>query len=158
MLTARTGEPLNFSRLAEAAQVSRRTLYTHWGTVERVIGDAIAVEANQSTFDTAGLGPRAILSKLLHTSRERLNDPATHIGLTGLIAQAATDARAAEALEALGNERLGEYKRLLGIDDFQKYSQIVGPLVFSALVLSKPITDEFIDAQIDVGMQLLGVE
>ena len=65
MLAQRTGEPLSFSRLAQEAQVSRRTLYTHWGTVERVIGEAVAMHSPVGSIDVVGLKPREVLRKLL---------------------------------------------------------------------------------------------
>jgi len=77
MLSERTGEPLTFSRLAEEAQVSRRTLYTHWGTIERVIGEAIALHTAEFSFDPQGMKPREILGELLRGTRERLTDPVT---------------------------------------------------------------------------------
>jgi AcrR family transcriptional regulator len=34
------GESITFSSLALSARVSRRTLYTHWGTVESAVAEA----------------------------------------------------------------------------------------------------------------------
>ena len=39
-LLARPGEEITFTTLALRARVSRRTLYTHWGTVEAAVADA----------------------------------------------------------------------------------------------------------------------
>src|SRR6187431_34732 len=88
MLAERSGEPLTFSRLAEAAQVSRRTLYTHWGSVERVIGDAAEFELAGAKRDLQGMSKREMLTHLMESVRDRLADPASHVAVTSLVAQA----------------------------------------------------------------------
>ena len=157
MLSERTGEPLTFSRLADEAQVSRRTLYTHWGTIERVIGEAVALHTAEFSINPEGLRPREILRLLLEATRDRLTDPVTHLALTSLVAQASTDDKAAEVLAAMSTERLDEYNELLGEISNSQYSQIVGPLFFNSIVLGDEITDEFIDTQVECGLVILGV-
>jgi len=157
LLTERTGEPLTFSRLAEEAQVSRRTLYTHWGTVERVIGEAVALHTAEVSFDPTGMGPREILRELLRGTRERVTDPVTHLALTSLVAQASTDNKAAEVLAAMSTERLDEYIELLGPVDHNQYSRIIGPLYFNSIVLGEEISDEFIDTQVESALGILGL-
>lgn len=157
LLAERSGEPLTFSRLAQEAQVSRRTLYTHWGTVERVIGEAVALHTAEVTFDPSGLTPRQILHQLLISTRERLTDPVTHLALTSLVAQASTDDKAAEVLAAMSTERLDEYNELLGKISHDQYSQIVAPLFFNSIVLGEEISDDLISAQVECGMAVLGL-
>lgn len=157
MLSERTGEPLTFSRLADEAQVSRRTLYTHWGSIERVIGEAVALHTAEFSIDPEGLQPREILRLLLEATRDRLTDPVTHLALTSLVAQASTDDTAAEVLAAMSTERLDEYNDLLGEITNAQYSQIVGPLFFNSIVLGDEITDDFIDTQVECGLTILGV-
>jgi len=149
MLAERTGDPLTFSRLAEAAQVSRRTLYTHWGTIERVIGEAIALHTAEFAFDPSGLSPREILRGLLSSTRDRLTDPVTHLALTSLVAQASADDKAAEVLAAMSTERLDEYNELLGAINHAQYSQIVGPLFFRRYVSRQAIDNSFVDRLVD---------
>ncbi len=158
MLSERSGEALTFSRLAEVAQVSRRTLYTHWGSIERVIGEAIALHTAEHEVDPEGLTPRQILTELLKGARARLVDPITHVAITTLIAQGAQDDKAAETLAALGTARLDEYAELLGPITHEQYSQIVGPLFFSQLVLGEELTDEFLEQLVDRGVTLLGLD
>ena len=157
MLSERTGEPLTFSRLAEEAQVSRRTLYTHWGTIERVIGEAVALHSAEVSIDPDGLQPREILRLLLEATRDRLTDNVTHLALTSLVAQASTDDKAAEVLAAMSTERLDEYNELLGDISQQQYSQIVGPLFFNSIVLGKEIADDLIETQVECGLTILGL-
>lgn len=156
MIAERSGEPLTFSRLAEEAQVSRRTLYTHWGTIERVIAEAVALHFDDNDFDPQGKEPRELLRELLGRTRDRLTDPVTHLALTSLVAQASTDDKAAEALSSMSTERLDEYAALLGDLTNDQYSQIVGPFFFNSLVRGQPITDELLETQVDFGLRLLG--
>jgi AcrR family transcriptional regulator len=158
MLAEGRGEPPNFSRLAERAQVSRRTLYTHWGTIERVIAEAVALGGPEKNFDPTGLSPRERLRALLNATRDRLTDPITHVALINLVAQAATDSKAGEALAALSMERIDQYNELVGPTTRRQYAQIIGPLFFKSIVLGSEITDEFIEAQVDIGMMLLGLD
>lgn len=158
MIGERSGEPLTFSRLADEAQVSRRTLYTHWGTIERVIAEAVVLRSPDTSFDRTGLNQRELLLELIKASRDRLTDPITHLALVTLVAQAATDDRAAEALAAMSMERLDEYNELLGPTTPRQYSQIVGPLFFTSIVLGTEVTDDFIEAQVEIGMLLLGLD
>ncbi len=41
MLATPSDVPLTFTSLAAEAEVSRRTLYTHWGTIDRLIAEAV---------------------------------------------------------------------------------------------------------------------
>jgi AcrR family transcriptional regulator len=157
MIAEKSGEPLTFSRLADEAQVSRRTLYTHWGTIERVIGEAVTLAPLGAEVDTEGKGPREILRALLRRKRDRLTDPVTHLALTSLVAQASADDKAAEVLASMSLDRLGEYSELLVPMTHNQYSQIVGPLYFKSLVLSEPIDDEVIDMQVELGLRILGL-
>ena len=158
MLVERSGEPLTFSRLAERAQVSRRTLYTHWGTIERVIAEAVAEPDPTSVIDVTGLSKRQVLRELLNVTRDRLTDPVTHVALTALVSQAATDDNAAEALRRMGTARMAEHEQLLGITiTHVQYSKIVGPLYYSQLILGEELSDEFLDDQVEVALEVLGL-
>lgn len=155
MIAEKSGEPLTFSRLADEAQVSRRTLYTHWGTIERVIGEAVSLRADQAEIDPTSLTPREVLRALLNRTRDRLTDPVTHLAIASLVAQASADDKAAEVLESMSTDRLGEYAALLGELTHDEYSQIVGPLFFNSLVRNEPISDEFLEEQVDRGIAIL---
>ena len=53
-LLQQPGAEITFSTIALAAKVSRRTLYTHWGTVEAVVADAefgFGPSAERDTFN-----------------------------------------------------------------------------------------------------------
>jgi AcrR family transcriptional regulator len=157
MLAERSGEPLTFSRLAEAAQVSRRTLYTHWGSVERVIGDAAEFQPAATTNDLQGMSKRELLTHLIESVRDRLADPASHVAVTSLVAQASMDSRAAETLETVATARLEDFNEFLAPTTREQYGQIMGPLFFQAVVLNEEVTAERIDEFVDAGVEILGL-
>ena len=47
-LMSRTGEEITLSSLAAEARVSRRTIYTHWGTVECAVAEAMFGETESA--------------------------------------------------------------------------------------------------------------
>ncbi len=157
MIAARSGEPLTFSRLADVAQVSRRTLYTHWGTVERLIGEAVTARGEEPEIVKDGFTDRQILRKLLERTRDRLTDPITHLAVAGLIGQASQSSDAQGTLADLGTARLGDYAAILGPITHEQYSRFVGPLYYSALVLGEPISDALIDDLVEQGLDILGL-
>jgi AcrR family transcriptional regulator len=158
LLAERNGEPLTFSRLAEAAQVSRRTLYTHWGSVERVIADAATFQPSAMPHDIAGLSKRELLTHLIESVRDRLADPVSHVAVTSLVAQASMDARAAESLETVATARLDDFNEHFGPTTREQYGQIMGPLFFHAVVLNQTISEEHLGELVDAGVEILGLE
>lgn len=157
MIAARSGETLTFSRLAEVAQVSRRTLYTHWGTVERLIGEAITARTDEPEIVKDGLTDRQVLRKLLERTRDRLTDPITHVAISGLISQASQSAEAQATLAHLGTARVEDYAALIGPIDHEQYSRIVGPLYYTTLVLGERISDTLLDELVEQGLSVLGL-
>jgi AcrR family transcriptional regulator len=158
MLAERNGEPLTFSRLAEEAQVSRRTLYTHWGSVERVIADAAVFELPPAQAIMHGMSKRELLTQILVSVRDRLADPASHVAVTSLVAQASMDSSVAEALESVATYRLGDFNEFLAPTTREQYGQIMGPLFFQAVVLNDEVTAERIDELVEAGVGILGLE
>ena len=157
MIAARSGEALTFSRLADVAQVSRRTLYTHWGTVERLIGEAVSARGEEPEIVKDGLADREILRKLLERTRERLTDPVTHLAVAGLIGQASQSAEAQKTLADLGTARVEDYAAIIGPITHDQYSRFVGPAYYTALVLGEPISDELIETLVEQGLEVLGL-
>ena len=50
-LLNRDGEEITLSSLAAEARVSRRTIYTHWGTVESAVAEALFDETESAEAD-----------------------------------------------------------------------------------------------------------
>ena len=156
MLTEGSGEALTFSSLSERARVSRRTLYTHWGTVEQLIADAVNVEhAEIVETDPAGLSPRERLSTHLRAIRDGLAQPLTRVALATLIGQAPVDAKAAESLAAMNASRLQHFREFVGPVTQDHYNQLVGPIFLAEFVVGVPASDEEVRTLAEHGATLL---
>lgn len=157
MLTTRNGERLTFTAVAEKAMVSRRTLYIHWGTIQNLLGEAVSSGVPTDAIDTDDLSPREVLRSFLTSVRDDLVDPISTVALTSLMSQAVQDDRAAESLASLTSSRVDQLSALLGPVDPQHYSQVIGPIYFTRLVMRGPVTDAAIESLTDRGVELLGL-
>jgi AcrR family transcriptional regulator len=158
MLVERQGSPITLTSLAQAAKVSRRTLYTHWGTVERIIAEAVVAQQPDEKFDPdMPLGPRGRLEFFLKSVRTGISDPITTVALASLMSKATTDDRAVESLIAMGDHRMSHFAALLGNVPKEIYAQLVGPIFFAEFTLRVRASDELIDQLVDRGMELLGL-
>lgn len=151
-------EPLNFSTLATKAQVSRRTLYTHWGTIERVISDAVNFSRTTPNTATLSLPPKERLSEHLFQIRESFSQPLTRVAVPLLISQAATDSKAAETLEAMMRERIEQFTAAVAPVTDDEFHQIVGPLFSAQFLAHTPATDTLVESLVESGSELLGLE
>ena len=149
--------PLTLSALAAEAQVSRRTLYVHWGTIQQVISDAVTFEATD-ILDATGLSPRDTLRGLLEELRTRLGDPVTRVALVTMLTQATQAASAATVVEATAIAGLGRFSAMLGEMTAEQYGQLVGPVLFAQFVLLKPASDELLDSLVEQGARILGLD
>jgi AcrR family transcriptional regulator len=129
MLATHGTEPLTFTTLAARARVSRRTLYTHWGSIEKVISDAVTLRASEKPVDLSALEPRDRLRRFLESVRTGLGDPVTRVALASLMNRSTRDV----------------------------YLQLVGPIFFAEFFDAEPASDALIDSLIDRGSQLLGL-
>ena len=51
VLLEKDGEEITLSSLAAEARVSRRTIYTHWGTIETAVAEALFGETERAESD-----------------------------------------------------------------------------------------------------------
>jgi AcrR family transcriptional regulator len=157
MLAEPQGAPLTLSALAAEAQVSRRTLYVHWGTIQQVISEAVTFSREDESEALAGLAPRDILRHLLLSVRAAAQDPASNVALATMIGQAAQDPAAAEVVRTTAADSLERFNTLLGPTTLEQYSQLVGPIVFTEFVGRESASDDLIEALVEQGVSLLGL-
>lgn len=158
MLAERRGEALTFSSLSKEAQVSRRTLYVHWGTIEQVISDAVTLQLPAESADSEGSTPREQLSRFLSGIRDSLHEPVTSVALTTLVNHAAQNEKAADALLAMGDSRISQFRAVIGPVDAAQYAQLVGPIYFAEFVARETASDELIETLVDRGVELLDLD
>lgn len=155
MLAARSGEALTFSSLAIEAQVSRRTLYVHWGSIQQVIREVIALRRTRQSPRRSDLPPAEVLRQLLTAARDEYSDPISAIATSLLLGQAAQDASAVKALAEMANSGLEEFRESLGPISAVDYAQLVGPLFLSAYLQRQPADDDLIEELVLRGLALL---
>ena len=143
LLAERRGEPLTLSTLAVHAQVSRRTLYTHWGSIDRVISDAIVLRHLSDDFDVR-LSAREKLETYLRRVRDELHDPVTNAAYASLAYQASQDDTASETLRETGRAHLAHFRRNFWDVTDAEFAALIGPLITAEFLLRESASDEAI--------------
>jgi AcrR family transcriptional regulator len=157
MLAEPQGAPLTLSALAAVAQVSRRTLYVHWGTIQQVISEAVTFSQDSDTGPLEGLAPRDILRHLLRSVRSSAQDPASNVALATMLGQAAQDPAAASIVRSTAEESAARFTALLGPVTLEQYGQLVGPILFAEFVSRESASDELIETLVEQGAEILGL-
>ena len=156
LLSEPSDVPLTFTTLAAEAQVSRRTLYTHWGTIDRVIAEAATEEFAPEDTDFSGLDLTGRLCAFLRLVRNRLADPATSVAATGLVARAVHDPEAVDVLAAMVERGRGEFATHVTPITPEQYELIIGPLFHAEFFARSRMTDDQLDAMVPYVVSLLG--
>ncbi|CAN5122831.1 hypothetical protein BH09ACT1_BH09ACT1_17540 [soil metagenome] len=157
MLGERSGEALTLTSLASKAQVSRRTLYTHWGTIERVISDAVSMQDEGEQQGPEGLTPRERLQYFFTSVRDRLHEPVTNVALASLVHQAAQDNRSTESIAELSGWPIERFTTFVAPVTPDQYSLLVGPIFLSEFVMRTPASDELLASLVEYALDMLEV-
>ncbi|WP_213816086.1 TetR/AcrR family transcriptional regulator [Glaciihabitans sp. dw_435] len=157
LLAERRSSPLSFSVIAEQAQVSRRTLYTHWGTVDKVISEAITSHPPVGLGDAATLPASDRLRAFLRDIRSSISDAVTNAALASLMNLATHDDGASSSLKEMGQARIEQFRQSVAPITAEQYAQLVGPLFISQFMNGEPGSDALIDALVVHGLATLDV-
>lgn len=155
VLEERSSTPLNFSTLATRAQVSRRTLYTHWGTIDRVISDAIDFPNIGFSAGSLALEPKDRLRDFLLNARSAIAQPLARVALSLLIAQSATDPTAAETMRSMMQDWVAQFREHLGSVTDDEFYQIVGPLFTAEFMAQTTASDDLVDFIVETASRSL---
>ena len=158
LLSEPSDVPLTFTTLAAEAQVSRRTLYTHWGSIDRVIAEAATDEFAPEDTDFSELDLSGRLRAFLRLVRNRLADPATSVAATGLVARAVHDPEAVAVLSGMVERGRGEFATHVASITPEQYELIIGPLFHAEFFSRARMTDDQLDAMVPYVAALLGDE
>ena len=158
MLGERSGEPLTLTSLATTAQVSRRTLYTHWGTIERVISDAVSQQDVDQPGLPEGLPYSERLRIFLVGVRDRLHEPVTNVAIASLIHQGAQDTKAIGPLSVITDWPMERFENFVGPITRDQFSLLIGPIFLSEFAIREPAGDSLIDSLVEIGVELLDEE
>lgn len=156
MLTDSDPVAMTFTSLAAEAQVSRRTLYTHWGSIDKLIAEAVTFVFLDDDTDLQSLSPRERLTALLRMARDRMGDPLTAIAFSMLIARAVREPEAVEALKVIATRGRAEFEQHVASVSVTQYELIIGPLFHAAYVAHEPLTDAGIDELAEYALGVLG--
>jgi AcrR family transcriptional regulator len=158
MLAQPSGVPLTLSGLAAEAQVSRRTLYVHWGTIQKVISDAITYQESLESRVIENADSRTTLRSFLQEIRRFGEDPVSNVALSTMLGQAAQDTDAASVLQSIGETGYTRFVEILGTGTPEHYAELVGPILYCQFVQRAPASDELVETLVDRGMDLLGLD
>ena len=128
LLAEPASAPLTFTVLAAEAQVSRRTLYTHWGSIDRAISDAVTNSFGGDAEDFDGLTCFERLQRFLTSARDGMRDPVFAATVTTQIAKATRDPEAAASLREMNQAAIAKFNVGPSLDETSR----LGPLVSAA--------------------------
>jgi AcrR family transcriptional regulator len=140
---------LHFSTLAARARVSRQTLYRYWSTPEALVTDLVSRRV-QSEVGAPAPDLAEGLRSYLRGLRDVFADPAARAAYGVLMAAAARDAGAAQALRGISEQRRGWLNdQLAGVGvqlDEREFALVTGPAVYAVFVEQGAVDDELIEA------------
>jgi AcrR family transcriptional regulator len=142
MLATPSDAPLTFTSLAAEAEVSRRTLYTHWGTVDRLIADAVSVvfDGDEDAIDELPEDERLLF--FLTLTRDRMAMPLSCAAFAMLMSRALYDQGAVAALKEIGERGRTLFERHVGPISTLQYELILGPIFHAELMSKAGLTDD----------------
>ncbi len=115
MLSEPSATPLTLSTLAAEARVSRRTLYTHWGSIEKVVSDAVTQTRDPDELDQADLPVSERLELFLENLRSGIHERVTHAAFVTLMMQSSYDRRdASTSLIDMTSRKLDDFSSFVG--------------------------------------------
>lgn len=156
MLAIRGGEPLTWTSLSVEAQVSRRTLYTHWESIEELMTDLIqgsSVVAMANSTDPAEERLRTFLTGL----RARAADPVNFtVMLTAARTEKTKDAPAPDAaIYRIVDSWVESFQKTVAPLTREQYYLLAGPIVFQELFSLSSASDATIDALVEIGLEMI---
>jgi AcrR family transcriptional regulator len=155
VLREKNDTPLTFTTLANEAQVSRRTLYTHWGSIDRVISDAVDVAPTFTDYDPSEHTVRERLEFYFSEVRSTLNEPVTRLALVTLMGQSGRDSSSSDTLEEISQNSFDQFQLIVGPLSRDSFAEFVGPLFLSQFLLQSAASDELIAILVERGLRLI---
>ncbi|MDF2443364.1 MAG: hypothetical protein JWR01_1567 [Subtercola sp.] len=159
MLAEPQGGALTLSSLANEAEVSRRTLYAHWGTIDKVVRDAVVSHYDGiDQADTSEMSSRQRLRSFLEDLRDGVGESATVAAIGLLLYKATQNEDGQAALEQMNLQRLNQFEATVCPVTEDQYCLIVGPIFTSQLLYRRPASDSVIATSVDLGMSILNLD
>jgi AcrR family transcriptional regulator len=156
MLAVPGGEPLTWTSLSVEAQVSRRTLYTHWTSIEELMTDLIQGSSVIGAADTTEPA-EARLRAFLMSVRERAADPVNFtVMLTAARAEKAKESPEPDAsIYRIVDSWIESFQNTVAPLSREQYYLLAGPIVFQELFSVTSASDSTIDALVAIGLDMI---
>ncbi|WP_213816676.1 TetR/AcrR family transcriptional regulator [Glaciihabitans sp. dw_435] len=155
MYSSREAHKLNFGTLAEAAEVSRKTLQSHWGTIENLLVDALAYY-QEVVPEVTDESPRERLRRFLLMIRDGNANPIVAAASIAMVAERKQSQAADGSEPALNAQWLAAFNETVAPATERQYAQLVGAVVFQEFFGPETPSDEFIDELVESGAVILG--
>lgn len=144
---------ITFSTLSARAEVSRRTLYTHWGTIENLFADTIFPEGADLETDYGSLPLRERLTVFYSTFSTAVTAEVAS-GLASLMWASQYDPLSGKSIMSIGSAvRTHFVDRIAPLTDDQ-YDLLIGPLLLARMTRAT-VSLTLIATLIDLGVQQL---
>lgn len=155
MIAEEDSEPLTISSLAREAQISRRTLYVHWQTIEEIASEALADSALPAVEPRATQSLEDRLQLFLRETRDHLMRRLPKIAATSSAYFATTDENALDRLKDMQQQRLNLFRATVAPVTADRFAQIVGPIYFTELHTGQSASRQLIETQLALGIALI---
>lgn len=142
------GQAPTFSVISRISGIARKTLYAHWDTPARMVGDFLLAH-HTDPVRSADVATDPLLAFVTDV-RDSFRDPVVTAALAHLIDAAVGDPAAADALVALSLARAGHLaERVGGEPDPERLAALVGPIFFTRFVLGSDMSDAALAALVE---------
>lgn len=156
MIDAQDGTAITMASLAASARVSRRTLSTHWDSMDDLLTESLAA-VRTLEFDDVSLPVEVRLRSFLHRARDNIQTPINFtVFLTVLASEKSKQEPSPDAgVYAFARDSLAEFREKIALLSSDQYATLVGPIVFQELFTATPASDELIEDLLKLGLAMI---
>ncbi len=129
-------EPLSFTAVAERAFVARQTLYKHWGSIENLIAETIALPTAEAS-EYQGLDVQKRAAKFLTQITEQISG-GTGAAIAAMFSASHYGPDAKAAVAKLNDSLLSSFNELVGKIDQDGFNEVVSPVIYLSLASLRP--------------------
>lgn len=156
MINDRDGTPLTLANVARAAQVSPRTIATHWATMDDLLTECLAAA---QVFRLAELSDpvEVRLRTFLESVRTSISNP---VDFTVMLTVAASEKSKAEpsgdaAIFAMTGALIETFRTNVAPLSSEQYAILIGPILFRELFTVLRAPDDMLDDIVTIGLKMI---
>lgn len=151
-----SGIPRSLSDLANAAEMSRRTVSQHWGSIADVLADAIMTSDSIELFEESDSTEDRIRIFLM-AFRNDFHQPLVYAAMLALASARKVNQNPStnEKLFAITRTWMHYFESEIGPITEEQYACLVGPLVFQEMLTTHSANDELIESLVQLGRAIM---